>query len=74
MIFYSLQVLAAVLPIVIFPFSASLIKEGRHNKLSTAPGRGLSVTWLLFWAFPLIFESMAFVNIHPADWWFQMNM
>lgn len=61
------------MPCVIFPFSAHLIRVERYNMLPTAPGRGHSVTLLLFWTFLLAAENMAFMNIHRNDWWFHMK-
>lgn len=66
-----LQIMAAVVPIIMFPFSAYLIKVERHY--STVPRRGHRVTLLLFWAFLLISDSMAFVHIRRGDAWFQKN-
>lgn len=41
--------------------------------LPTAPGRGHSVTLLLFWTFLFAAENMAFMNLRRDDWWFHMK-
>ncbi|KAK7590115.1 hypothetical protein V9T40_001728 [Parthenolecanium corni] len=70
---YGFMVIAAAVPVIIFPFSAYLIKVERYNMLPTAPGRGHSVTLLLFWTFLFAAENMAFMNLRRDDWWFHMK-
>lgn len=70
---YWYMILNTVISIIIFPYSAHLIKVERYNMLPTYPVRGHSLTLLLFWALLFAFENIVFVNLKRDDWWFHMN-
>ncbi len=70
---FSLQVFSLVAALIVFPFSAHIIKVERYYVLPSSPTRGHSLTLLLFWTFLFASENISLMNLERDDWWFHLN-
>ncbi|KOC69417.1 ATP-binding cassette sub-family B member 6, mitochondrial [Habropoda laboriosa] len=70
---YGYMILTTVLTVIVYPYSAYIIKVERHKLLPSVPPQGHGMVLLGFWTMALIAENLAFVNIANFEWWFHLN-
>lgn len=70
---YGYMILALVITLVVFPFSAYLAILERRFLLPSVPPSGHGFILLVFWAMIFVSENLSFLNLNKEGWWWNLK-